>query len=160
MSTRTNKRGKKRIKEMHFIDTCVFLESLIKKKSYQKADCERYLTRINKIYRGVISIPVLGEYMETALEKEYTDSLDVFEFLFEFVKTAKVRIISVKSSTLEIFHEIENIDSKIEFMDGLHLACAIENNIKTFVTIDHDLLGNQKIEEEFKIKIRHPKELF
>ena len=154
-----SKKRKNRIKEKHFIDTCIFFESLVKKRSYQKNDCGRYLARVNKIYRSVISIPVLGEYMETALEKEYTDSLDLFEFLLGFVKNSKLKIVSPKISTLEIFHEIESIDPKIEFMDGLHLACAIENSIKTFVTIDHDLLGNQKIEERFKIKIKHPKEL-
>lgn len=38
------------------------------------------------------------------------------------------------------------------------VSCAIEDNA-ILVTLDKDLLHNKKIEEQYKIKIRHPKEL-
>lgn len=41
----------------------------------------------------------------------------------------------------------------------LNVACTIEKNVNTLVTLDTNLIHNEKIEREFGIKIRHPNEL-
>ena len=44
-------------------------------------------------------------------------------------------------------------------MDSLNLAIAITKNADVFVTTDRTLLENKKLEKEFKIKIKHPRDL-
>ena len=44
-------------------------------------------------------------------------------------------------------------------MDSLNLATAIADNASVFVTFDATLLENKKLENEFGIKIKHPREI-
>lgn len=62
-----------RIKGNHFIDTSI-LASLVFNDIYER-ECLRYLKRIPKIYKGNISILVLGELYLFLLD-DITDNLE------------------------------------------------------------------------------------
>lgn len=54
---------------------------------------------------------------------------------------------------------IKEIDSRVEDIDAIHLANCIQDKGNTFVTFDGKLVENRKLENEFKVKIMHPKDL-
>lgn len=149
------------IKATHFIDTAVFLESLDPRRPKQADICKKYLTRINKVYRGVISVPVLGEYTKVVISKPMGDSFDVFHFLVKYIKTTKVKIITPDFKILRKFNEIMNwkLDQRIGSMDRLHLACAEVIKVNNFVTIENTILKNRRLKDLLKVKLTHPKNL-
>ena len=54
---------------------------------------------------------------------------------------------------------IKKLDTRIEKTDREIVACAIEDKATALVILDKDLLHNERIENAFDIKIKHPKEL-
>jgi len=152
-----------RIKGVHFLDTSIIIGAIVEAKTKKEKDeqrrCERYIARLNYIYKGIISISVLGEFTERCLSKDSIDTLKGFDFLDGFIKDKEIEIIYPDNKTIEIFQQIKEIDPRIEFMDAMHIACAKSNGIKVFVTIDKPLIENQKLREYLKIEIKHPKDL-
>ncbi|AUB56338.1 hypothetical protein BK007_10145 [Methanobacterium subterraneum] len=63
-----------RVKATHFIDTSI-LASLVFNDTYEK-ECLRYIKRVPKIYKGNISILVLGE-LYLSLLNNITDNLEL-----------------------------------------------------------------------------------
>lgn len=61
--------------------------------------------------------------------------------------------------TCNIIEKIKKIDERIKSIDREIVACAVEDKAVVLVSLDTDLIHNEKIEKEFGIKIRHPKEL-
>ena len=74
-------------------------------------------------------------------------------------KKKKIEYGIITKTVDEIATKIKSIDSRIEQADRLISACASEDNTDYLVTLDTKLIGNEKLEKELNIKIRHPKDL-
>ena len=53
----------------------------------------------------------------------------------------------------------KEIDGRLDPTDVDIIACAVENDAVNLVTTDRKLVGNKSIEEEFGLRITHPKDL-
>ena len=144
---------------LHHIDACVVLEVLIKQKQYE--DCKNYLNRVGYKYRGVISASALGEIVMSSIKKfeKETEGGKVSLFITDLVNKRKLVFSTPKFRTHPLVGKIKLIESRTEPMDALNLATAITENADVFVTLDGKLVGNNKLESAFKIKIKHPNEL-
>jgi predicted nucleic acid-binding protein len=109
-------------------------------------------------YRGCFSLPVLGEFLMKILTEVKSDIKKEigFRYFYELVRDKKLKFYILKN--LSLSNRIIEIDSRIESTDASIVACAIEDN-SILVTLDNDLLHNKKIEEQYNVKIKHPKEL-
>lgn len=141
---------------LHHIDTSVILEP---EKTENGRFCRRHLHRVGYKYRGNISFPVLSElFLVLVRIKDYRDKHGLFDFIDGTIATRKIGFHSPKSIS-GIVERIEELDSRITPVDREIVACAVEENASTLITLDKNLIHNGKIEEEFRIKIMHPKEL-
>jgi len=140
----------------HHIDTSVILEP---EKTDDGRYCKKYLNLVGYKYRGFLSFPVLGELMYKILKLDDTGKrYDALDLIYSLIKTKKIRFRSI-TGTEKIVQKIKEIDESITPMDRQILACAIVHKVKTLVTLDKRLISNKNIEKEFKIQIKHPKEL-
>ncbi|MBI2542774.1 MAG: hypothetical protein HYW24_01160 [Candidatus Aenigmarchaeota archaeon] len=140
----------------HHIDTSVILEP---ENTEEGRACRRYLKRVGKKYRCVISLPVLGEILmdilslETAREKYI--ALDLVDGII-----AESEIAYYTPKTIgKLLLEIEELDTRVEPTDIEIFACFVEDGAKTFVTLDSKLIHNMRLEQMFNIEIKHPGEL-
>ena len=144
---------------LHHIDACIFLEVLLGGDDYES--CKNYLNRVGYNYRGTLSIPVLGEVfmgLISKLEAE-TDKEKAFSIANMLIDNRKIDFSSPQFKTYSVIDKIKSIETGVEPMDALNLAAAISDCAKVFVTFDGTLLGNKKLENEFKIKIKHPNDV-
>jgi len=140
---------------LHHIDTSVLLEEVTSEEGFH---CKKYLNIVGYKYRGIISFPVLSELFFKILNLlTYGKQLDTFDLINSIIKEKRISFYSPKDIS-EIEKRIKEIDITLDSLDRQILACAIENKV-TLVTIDSRLLRNEKIQKEFGIKIKHPKEL-
>ena len=80
----------------------------------------------------------------------------MFEYFRDLVKDKKIKFYVLKNISLKI--KVTELDTRIKPTDASIVACTIEDKT-ILVTLDKDLLHNEKIEGQYKIKILHPKEL-
>ncbi len=144
------------LKSKHHIDTCVIIESAEETKSGEI--CRRYLNLVGYKYRGCFSLPVLGEFLMKILTEVKSDVKKEisFRYFYELVRDKKINFYTPK--ILSLPSEITKLDGRINFTDASIVACTIEDNA-ILVTLDAGLLHSKEIEEQYKIKIKHPKEL-
>lgn len=118
------------------------------------------MKRLDKMHRGKLSIPVLGELLLYILKelKDKKEQYILLDLILGLVKEREIKIVSVENVE-ETIMKIKVIDSRIEPMDRLNLACAAADGADTFVTMDKNLVNNEKLEKELNIKIIHPKEV-
>ncbi len=57
---------RKKVMPTHSLDTCIFMSYLIGDREFRV--CEKYLARIDSIYRGFIGLPVCGELLNKIFE--------------------------------------------------------------------------------------------
>ncbi|MCK4429009.1 MAG: PIN domain-containing protein [Candidatus Aenigmarchaeota archaeon] len=143
-------------KPLHHIDTCIIIESAKETKSGNI--CKNYLNLVGYKYRACFSLPVVGEYFIKVITdvKEFIKQEQMFEYFRDLIKDKKIRFHILENVSLKI--RVKEIYSRIESTDASIVACAIEEKA-ILVTLDKELLHNKKIEEQYKIKIEHPKEL-
>ncbi|MCD6274753.1 MAG: PIN domain-containing protein [Candidatus Aenigmarchaeota archaeon] len=143
-------------KPKHHIDTCVIIESI--KETKLGNVCRKYFNLIGYKYRGYFSLPVVGEYFIKVITdiKEFIKQEQMFEYFRDLIRDKKIKFHVLKNVSLKI--RVKELDARINSTDSSILACAIEDN-SILVTLDNDLLHNKKIEEQYKVKIKHPKEL-
>lgn len=149
-----------RIKGTHFIDTCVFLESL-DKKGRKRKECEKYLNKVGKVCNGVLSVEILGEFLKFALTKSYTDYLDLMDWFLTTIKAKNIKIIIPSFKAFEKFEEINklNNDPRLGTMDRLHLACAeVSKSVDSFITIERTITNAKSLREGLKIKLKEPRD--
>ena len=124
--------------------------------------CQKYFNLVGYKYRGYLSLPVRGEFFIKILDeiKEQYDRETALILLYDLKEEKNINFFvpSNKSKIGKITDEILSLDRRLEFTDASIVACAVENKA-TLITLDKDLLHNKKIEEQYKIKIRHPEEL-
>ncbi|MBU5537240.1 MAG: PIN domain-containing protein [Candidatus Aenigmatarchaeota archaeon] len=140
---------------VHHIDTSIILE---KETTENGRYCKKYINIVGTKYRGIISLPVLSELFLSILRLEnFSEQWDVLDLIKSILKEKKIAVYS-PSNTFDIEARIANLDKRIQPLDRLILACASENNA-LLVTLDSNLLNNDKLENLLNIKIKHPKEL-
>lgn len=74
------------------------------------------------------------------------------------INIKKIGLYSPKDISF-ILEIIKRIDERIKPLDREILSCAVEDESNLLVTLDKDIIHNEKLEKEFGIEIRHPKEL-
>ena len=141
---------------LHHIDTDVIIEP---ENAENGRCCTRYMKRAGIKYRGRLSIPVLGEILLYTIKelKDKKNQYTMLDLILGFISERKIEFASV-DCVEEIISKIKQIDSRIEPMDRLNLACAVADGADTFVTLDGKLLGNKKLVTELNIEIKNPSE--
>lgn len=144
---------------LHFFDTCTLVEAL--KDTKTGVQCSEYLNRIGYNYRGTLCLTVIGEFFLTTFRdvKEKTAKELGFEFIDRFIKNRSANFSSLKYDSLHIIDRIKELDRSIEDSDAMHIANCIQDNGAVFVTIDERILESKILENEFGIKLMHPKDL-
>ena len=114
---------------------------------------------VGQKYRGILSFPVLSEIFSVTISLEdYNERQKLLEIVYELVKIRKIKFYSARD-TEEISLRVKEADKRILGLDREILSCAIGHKAITLVTLDKKLIGNQALEKEFSIRIKHPKEL-
>lgn len=139
------------------IDTSIILESQKTEDGYQ---CKKLLNMIGMKYRGKLSLVALGElFLDIMSLEDYSERQDAVEFIFGLIREKKIEYGTITNALDKASVKINNIDSRLEQADRLILASASEDRADYLVTLDKKLIRNEKLEKEFNIKIRHPKDL-
>ncbi len=161
MKKKTQKRLKQKWENLplHHIDASVILEILLR-GAYEK-ECKHYLNKVGLNFRGTISVPVLGEIDKGIILKigDMVGREISRTFVDRLIVTKKIRLYSSTFGAYEISLKIREMNTFVKPMDALHVACAIKDRAKTFVTLDNELLKTNEIEKRYKIKIKHPQQL-
>lgn len=141
---------------LHHIDTSIILETPTTESGRA---CRKYLQVLNTKYRGKFSLPVLGELLLRILKLETVHEKYVtLDIITEWIKNKRIELY-IPTNISETVNTIKTIDTRIKETDAHILACAIEDNALTFVTLDKELTHNHRIEENFDINIVYPDEL-
>lgn len=139
----------------HHIDTSVFLES---QTTEDGRYCRKYLQKVGRNYEGVVSFPVLSELFIVLLNLDYVESHDTLDSFNHTFRVRKIGLYSPKNIE-NILGTIRKFDKRIDALDREILACAIENNADSLVTLDKKLTGNKILETNLRIRLLHPKDL-
>ncbi len=142
---------------VHYVDTCIFIEALTSPNTEAGRDCARYLKRLGNIYSWSLGTPVLLEFYLFMLHKEKAISDELHDFFWTLFQDNQPKLISPETGHDKADY-VQGLDSRLEFMDSLHLANAIENS-HVFVTVDNKLLGSALLEQRLGLKILHPADL-
>ena len=146
----------KRLLQLHHIDTSIILEP---KGTENGRYCRKYLQRVGYNHRGVLSFPVLSELFSVVLLlQKYEERMTLFETIYDMIRAREIKFYSPKK-TETIISKIKEIDRRLDPLDVEILACAIENKASVLVTLDDNMLKSEEIQNLFKIRIRHPKDL-
>lgn len=168
MTQSKNRKGKNL--QAHHIDASVFLlflsseKHLNKEERLNKKSCREYLkSKLRRFYKGVVSIPSLGEITKTIMEKDlFTETVkeeETFQDLLLLMKGENIGFWFPQIKALKISEKLIK-EYRLEAADALHLACAYEDiECNTFVTLDTKLVGNNYLEKRLDIKIKTPMQL-
>jgi len=131
----------------HYVDSCILLEVFSKEKGNKSNECQSYLYNVGRSYEGIVSILSLGEISKSFLmEFKPTKNL---ELSFDKLKENLLKPFQLTSSNFEDYQlslELKKIDYKLEPADSLHIAMAINNKAKFFITLgEKDLINNNKL---------------
>lgn len=142
--------------EKHHIDTSIIVES---EKTNDGKICQKYLNKECDYIQGVVSLPTLGELFLIVLRMENEKMHTFQETIIHIVRFHKIAFYSPTKNITKIQERITQLDHRIDSIDREIIACAIEDKADCLVTLDKKLIDNKKIQSEFKIRIRHPKDL-
>lgn len=141
---------------LHHIDTSVILEP---ETTEEGRICRRYLKRVGKKYRGVISLPALGEILMDTLSLEtIREKYIALDLVDGIIAESEIAYYTPKTIG-KLLLEIRELDTRIEPTDAEIFACSVEDGAKTFVTLDPKLIHNIRLEQMFGIEIKYPSEL-
>jgi len=161
MKPKTIKRIRRRFESLplHFIDTDILFEANHDTKLGNQ--CPNYLNRVGYKYRGLIPLSVIGEFFMIVFRdvQKTEEKYLLFNFIDRLIKKRKIKFSALKHGSLKIVDKIKEIDSRIEDTDAIHFANCIQDKGNVFVTFDEKLAENEKLENEFNIRIIHPKNL-
>lgn len=138
------------------MDTSVILEP---EKTEDGRFCKRYMQIVSYKFRGKFSLLVFGETLLSIMSlRNYRDQHDSLDHFLRLVSVRKIETY-VPKKIEETMMRIREIDYRIDPTDTEILSCAIEDGARILVTLDTKLIHNERIENEFGIEIKHPKEL-
>ena len=141
---------------VHHIDTSIILEP---QRTEDGRWCKKYLQRVGNKYLGIVSLPVLSE-LELAVfgVESYEERHELLDLIYQLIRERKIGFYSPKDiGKLDVL--IREKESRIDPVDRLIVASAIEHEADFLVSIDRKLVDNRTIKEEFELKIVHPKSL-
>ncbi len=162
MEKKTRRRIEKREERLpkHTLDTCIFMSYLVGDKD--ETICRKYMSRINAIYIGYVSLPVYGELLNEIFRESNGKSTIYHKLLgnlFNIISYQNFKYYVPSDKAYDIYKSIRSSNSRIDNIDAFILATAIEKGVDTLVTLDNDLLNNREIEKKFSIRIKHPSQL-
>lgn len=161
MKPKTLKRIMRRFESLplHFIDADILFEANHDTKLGNQ--CSNYLNKVGYKYRGIVPLSVIGEFFMIVFRdvQETEEKYLLFNFIDRLIKNRKIKFSALKYGSLDIVDKIKEVDSRIEDTDAVHLANCIQDKCNAFVTFDEKLIGNERLENEFNIRITHPKNL-
>lgn len=141
---------------LHHINSDVILEP---ENTEEGRDCKRYLERVGKKYRGVISLPVLGEILMDILSLETVrEKYIALDLVDSIIAERKITYYTQKNIGKSLL-KVKELDTRIDPTDAEIFACSVEDGAKILVTLDSDMVHNIKLEQTFNIEIKHPSEL-
>lgn len=146
------------VKATHFIDTSILASIAL--DDYQEKECLRYLKRVPLIYRGNISLLVLGELYLSLLDNinDNIKRTGAFQNINGIIDHLDLGIVTLKiPQYISCIEMIKKADSRLELTDTKLLAEALGSDCTAFVTIDEKILDSKKIND--LIKPIHPGEL-
>ncbi len=143
-------------KPLHHVDTSIVIES---EKTVYGRFCAKYLQKLGYNYHSKFSLPTLGELLMYLLLVKDSDKQHVFlDFLVSLKTTRKIGIYT-PVEIRDIARKIKETDTRLDSTDVDMVACAVEDGANNLVTLDKSLIGNKAIENEFKLRVVHPKDL-
>jgi hypothetical protein len=147
-----------RVKATHFIDTSI-LASVALEDHYEK-ECLRYLKRVPKIYKGNISLLVLGE-LYLSLFQNINDNIKrtgAFQNINGVIDHLNLGFVTLKLPYyLSCIEKIKKADFRLGITDSKLLAEALGDDCNAFITIDEQILKSSKIND--LIKTIHPADM-
>ena len=158
MEIKTLERIKRRLEglEMHHIDTSVIIET---DKTPDGRCCRKYLQLTGYKYLGKFSSITMSELFMTLFEfNETEDRLSFIRFL-EYLRNRRKVDFYTPQRIGRLLEEIAELDTRLEPHDIMIIACAIEDGASRLVTLDKKLIHHVSIENKYKLKIVHPREL-
>ncbi len=142
---------------VHHIDTSVIMEAFSEDGKYRE-ECKSYLNQSGYKFIMNISLTVFGELLVVIDDKEKEVKELFVGWLHQMMRRKRMKVSVPTFEILDTIKSLREFDYKVEFIDSLHLATAIEKNADAFVTLDEKLVDNSVIEKQFRIKIWHPKQ--
>ena len=131
---------------LHYTDSCIFLEVFSKARNNKSNECQSYLYNVGRSHNGIISILSLGEISKSYLME--FKQIKNLELSFDKLKEDLLKPFQLASPQFEDYGlalELNKIDHNLEPADALHIAMAINNKAKFFVTLgEKDLISNEK----------------
>jgi hypothetical protein len=144
-----------RVKGTHFIDTSI-LASIVYDDQYER-ECLRYLKRIPQIYKGTISLLVLGELYLSLLEN-MSDNIKrtgAFQDVNGLIENLDLELVTLKLPYyICCIEKIKKVDSRLDITDTKLLAEALGSGCSAFITVDNKILESMKLNK--LIKTVHP----
>ena len=143
------------VKATHFIDTSILASIAL--DDQEEKECLRYIKRVPQIYKGNISLLVLGELYLSLLEN-IDDNIyrtGAFQDINGLIENLNLEFVTLKLPYyLKCIETIKRADSRLEITDSKLLAEALGSKSVAFITIDQKILESRKIND--LIKTIHP----
>ncbi len=141
---------------LHHIDTNILLEP---GNTENGKFCQKYLQKVGYNFRSKVSLPVLGELILKIINlNSATERYVALDAISGWIFNQKIDFY-VPRNIGEGTSKVKILDSRVKETDAQIYACSVEDNAITLVTLDEDLVSNKKLENEFGVRILHPKEL-
>jgi len=135
-------------KSSFFIDSCIFLGTLIKDENTKA--CKSFISRIqNNVYNGYISPFVTGEMINSIL---YAKNLrpkiknEILHAIVDMLISTKLENFVPLNNDMKVYSEIREADDRISESDIIHATCAKILGIP-LVTTDDRMLNSSGLRE-------------
>ncbi len=152
-----------RISENHHIDSCVILYHILgPKESKIGRDCTSYIARIGNIYKGILSIPALGEVVKRIFEDKKRNKEAFIISLCELINGKNIEICGFKEngSEYKLAPILKNFKrNRLEPIDSLILACAISHKANKLITTESSIINAEIPKEHKKTEVKHPRDV-
>lgn len=143
------------------IDSCVILELLMEEKRSKERRllqrrCEQYFYRIAESCNGIVSLPALGEVFKTIyFVADDQKRMTLFNKICDLLAECLISFSTPSLETYKLATKILEFDHLIQPADALRVAEAITAGA-ALITIDQKLVTNERLENEFGIRIKEP----
>lgn len=137
-----------RVKATHFIDTSVLASIAL--DDPEEKECLRYIKRVPQIYRGNISLLVLGELYLSLLDNinNNINRTGAFQDINGLIDNLNLGFVTLKLPYyLNCIEKIKRTDSRLEITDSKLLAEARGSESEAFITIDKKILKSRRIND-------------
>ena len=108
------------------------------------------------------SLNVIGEIVNTLCRiKNDTARGLAFDFLIAFLRKRNIKIYGFTEKHIELFHELRDLDNRVDTSNLLALTVAIDEHAGVFITFNRDILESEKLNSrsfrrKYGVKIKQP----